>query len=100
MTPDYYDLQHRSDVAVRCSSDVAVRYRSAIAKIIAATPDCYDLRYGSDVVVRCRNDVVAVRYRSDVAVRLYCDLYTTYILIYIYKYISRITYFDDPGDLF
>ena len=24
----------------------------------------------------------------------------TYILIYIYKYISRITYFDDPGDLF
>ena len=38
-----------------------------------------------------------MRYRSDIAVRLYCDLYTTSILIYIYKYTSRITYFDDEG---
>ena len=105
--PQLLCLQCRSDVAVQYSSDVAVRYRSGVAKIIAATPDCYDLRYGSDVVVRCRNDVavrhrsdITVRYRSDVAIRLYCDLYTTYILIYSYKYISRITYFDEPGDLF
>ena len=104
------------DIAVTSRYDAAATQRRGVISQqhrqnhhcdIAVTPDIYHLRCRSDVAVRCRNDVavrhrsdITVRYRSDVAIRLYCDLYTTYILIYSYKYISRITYFDDPGDLF
>ena len=48
---------------------------------------------------------VAATWRCDIAATARCDcivtyILTTYILNYIYKYISKITYFDDPEYLF